>query len=216
MKIGKSYSSRWEYIEGLVKNKDVLDIGPAELTGTLNVHKLNNGLHSLIRSVSKTLIGLEKSQEQVNALTAKGFNILQGDAEKFCLNQKFETIFAGELIEHLSNPGLFLDNVRKHMTDDGILVLTTPNRFDAATFVSYFRRNLIPSYNKPIAKHVTYFDENCLTDLLERHGFTVIEVAYYKWVGDPKTKWTTRLFLKYLEKYRRQYLPGIMIAAKKN
>lgn len=207
--------TRWGFVREWVENKKVLDIGPAELTGTENPHKLENSMHLKIRSVASSISGLEKSRVQVEALTKLGYQMEQGDAEDFNLDQKFEVVFAGELIEHLSNPGTFLDNVRQHLLDDGVLILTTPNRFDAVTFASYFRRNLILSYNKPIAKHVAYYDENCLSDLLVRHGFDLCEIGYYEWVGMPRREWKTQLFINFLKKYRIQYLPGLMVVAGK-
>jgi hypothetical protein len=34
------------------------------------------------------------------------------------LKKKFDIIIAGQLVPSLSNPGLFLDNVYKHLNDD--------------------------------------------------------------------------------------------------
>lgn len=39
----------------------------------------------------------------------------------------FEAVFAGEIIEHLVDTGTFLREIRRVLSDDGVLVLTTPN-----------------------------------------------------------------------------------------
>lgn len=208
------YKTRWEFIEPYVRGKVVLDVGPAELIGTTHRHKEQESIHKRIVAVAQKVIGLEKNGDQVRSLRELGYNILEGDAEAFELGERFEVIVAGELIEHLSNPGAFLECARRHLKTDGVLVLTTPNRFSGAVFLSALRHNVIPSYDKPIAKHVAYYDENCLQDLLRRHGFSRFVVAYYEWVGKPSPNWTLWILNAVLRKLRPRFLPGLMIAAK--
>ena len=133
------YKTRWEFIEPYVCGKKVLDIGPAELRGTTqDLDKVKGWLHGQIMSAAASCLGLEKSIEQVQALQKMGYNIIQGDAEAFDMGDAFDVIFAGELIEHLSNPGLFLECVKRHLRPEGVMLLTTPNRFSASHFLSAF------------------------------------------------------------------------------
>jgi SAM-dependent methyltransferase len=208
------YLSRWNFIEEYVTDKTVLDIGPAELTGTINYTKLDHAIWPKINAVARKAIGLEINMEQVTAIRELGYDIRHGDAEDFNLGMKFDIIFTGELIEHLSNPGLFLECARKHMRPDSTLILTTPNRFSAVEFLSSFIHDRIPTYNKPISKHVNFYDEKCLSDLLYRHGYSILSLNYYIWVGVPSKNWKIQLINVYLRKYRRRFLPGLIVAAK--
>ena len=54
-------------------------------------------------------------------------DIHQGNAEDFNLNTKYDVISSFQVIEHLYNPGNFLKNIKKHLDDDGIAIITTPN-----------------------------------------------------------------------------------------
>ena len=207
----KSYLTRWEFIEPYVHEKEVLDVGPAELMGTANRFKLQNSIHERISHVANNLIGLEKNSEQIQPLRELGYNIQQGDAEQFELDEDFDVIIAGELVEHLSNPGLFLDCARNHLREDGVILLTTPNHFSLGAFLSAFVHNRIPAYSKPIAKHVACYDENLLQDLLRRHGFTDFTVAYYQWVGKPREKYTSRIINSLLRRFRPNFLSGLMV-----
>ena len=208
-----AYRTRWEFIEPYVRGKVVLDIGSAELIGTVNRDKEEYSIHRRLTQAAKEVVGLEKNAEQVKALQERGYNIREGDAENFHLGQRFDAVVAGELIEHLSNPGAFLECVKQHLKPDGVLLLTTPNRFGAGTFLSSIVHNAIPTYNKPIAKHVAYFDENCLKDLLRRHGFSRFEVTYYEWVGRPTPNLTTKALNAILRRWRPRFLSGLMVAA---
>ena len=209
----KSVKTRWKFIEPYVCGKDVLDIGPAELMGTVNKDKLKNSIHDHISVVAKKVVGLEKNEEQVEPLRQMGYNIRHGNAEQFDLSEDFDVIVAGELIEHLSNPGLFLDCVRKHLRKDGVFLLTTPNRFSLPEIAAVLVHNFIAAYSKAIAKHVTCYDENLLKALLSRHGFTDFKVVYYEWVGRSTSNYTIRLLNAFSRRFRSRFLPGLMIAA---
>lgn len=67
------YETRWDFIRRYVENKRVLDIGPAELVGTVNRNKFDRWIHRKIAEVAESLVGLEKSAEQVHALCDRGF-----------------------------------------------------------------------------------------------------------------------------------------------
>jgi 2-polyprenyl-3-methyl-5-hydroxy-6-metoxy-1,4-benzoquinol methylase len=207
------YKTRWDFIEPYVQGKSVLDIGPAELMGTINQRKLQGSIHHRIYTVAERVVGLEKATEQVHALRDMGYNILEGDAEDFDLGQMFDVIVAGELIEHLSNPGRFIECVRRHLKPDGVFLLTTPNRFDAILLLSALFHNTIPTYTKPMSKHVAYYDQSCLLDLLRRHGFSRFTVAYYEYVGQPSGSLVLRTLKAFLSRFRPRFLAGLMVAA---
>lgn len=51
-------------------------------------------------------------------------------ADAHCLpfrDSCFDTIFAGEVIEHLENPKLFISGAKRSIKDNGLFILTTPN-----------------------------------------------------------------------------------------
>ena len=210
-----TYQTRWEFILPHVEKKSVLDIGPAELVGTLNQEKLDRWIHGKISDVAARLIGLEKNLEQVSILAGMGYDIRGGDAEGFDLREQYDVVVAGELIEHLSNPGRFLDRVRKHLVEEGKLLLTTPNRYSILSLYSVIRSGNVPTYRKPIAKHVAFFDADSLSSLLKRHGFDNIQIDYCKWVGNPKPSRRIRWIVECANMYRPVLLPVLLAVASK-
>lgn len=211
----KYYVSRWDFIRPIISGKKVLDVGPAELVGTINKEKMERWLHGKMAEEANSILGLEINHEQVEAFRKLNYNIIQGSAEDFELEQRFDVIVAGELIEHLSNPGMFLEKVKKHLKKDGSLILTTPNRFSAITFFDALIKNRIPSYDKEIAKHVFYLDENCLTDLLVRHGFKNIEIAKCLWVGKPSKNYLKIMIYKFIKIFRPKFMDTLLVTAQK-
>jgi len=112
-------------------------------------------------------------------LIGRGYNVIIGDItspelartikEKFGL---FDVVVASELIEHLSNVGLFLDNVKSLLKANGLVIITTPN----AQCIRHLFFTSSHSHD-----HVVTFTMQLLVQLLIRHGFTILEKAYLFW-----------------------------------
>ena len=209
------YETRWDFIQPFVEGKRVLDIGPAELVGTINRNKIDRWIHRKIANAATSVVGIEKNMEQVQKLSSMGYDIREGDAEEFDLDEKFDIVFAGELIEHLSNPGNFLNCAKKHLLPGGKILLTTPNRFSILSLSFIIRFGQVEAYHKPIAKHVLYFDEDSLCSLLKRHGFSRPNVGYCKWVGAQNTSWKGKMLLNITKQFRPMLLPVLTIYALK-
>lgn len=82
-----------------------------------------------------------------------------------------ELIIAGEIIEHLSNAGHFLDLC--HAVGVPV-ILTTPNAHSISS-VNYLKRG-IENVNK---QHVAWYSYHTLKVLIERHGFRPVEWFWY-------------------------------------
>lgn len=86
-----------------------------------------------------------------------------------------ELIIAGEIIEHLSNAGHFLDLLREYGVP---VILTTPNAFTTVGR-QYLTKN-IESVNR---EHVAWYSYHTLKTLIERHRFRLVEWFWYN--GQP-------------------------------
>ncbi len=157
----------------LVKDKDVLDVGCVQ-------HKADNEtsagwLHRHISAAARTVLGLDLEEVEVKRLRDKGYNVIHGDATSIDIGRQFNAIVAGEIIEHIDNPGLFLNNMRKHLTTDGFLVISTPNVF----FPLHFLESVFGSpYKRWNSQHVQWYCYFTLENLLKRNGFSVLDCYY--------------------------------------
>jgi 2-polyprenyl-3-methyl-5-hydroxy-6-metoxy-1,4-benzoquinol methylase len=138
-------------------------------------YKKDDWMHKHIKSVSKSIYGIDLDGRSVEEIKLLGFDVEQGDAQTFSLAKKFNLVHAGELIEHLDNPGGFLESVRNHLTEDGRLLLTTPNGLRISNFIYASTGGL-----KVNAEHTCWFCESTIKTLLERKGFEVVEIGYLK------------------------------------
>ncbi|HET6989568.1 MAG TPA: class I SAM-dependent methyltransferase [Kribbella sp.] len=90
-------------------------------------------------------------------------------------DQQYDVIFGSHLIEHLTEPADFLSTASRMLRPGGLIVMVTPNiksllaRVSGRRWVSF-----------KIPEHVSYYDPQTITTLLERSGFSVraVDSAY--------------------------------------
>ena len=114
-----------EWVEG----PDVLDVGCA---GGAVAPESPEWLHGRLRTDFPTIVGIDLSADRIEEMRALGFTSVHcADAQDFQLERSFDTVVAGELIEHLSAPAAFLGRAANHLKPGGRIVLTTPYPFSA-------------------------------------------------------------------------------------
>ena len=201
-------NERFKLIKPYIENKTVLDIGCCG-----SRYKLEGWLHLNIKKYAKSVFGIDKSKECIEFLREKGYDVEVANAENFNLNQKFEVIVAGELIEHLSNFQGFLNSVRKHLKKGGLLILSTPNMF-------YFQNTLfliLRGYPAVHKEHTCWFDEITLRQLLGRFGFSVEKSMYTTEIkyNKPKLKDAILYLIEKLILYKKLKYGTIIVIAKR-
>lgn len=171
------YQAKHEAVLSRCRGRRVLHLGCVGNNDYSTVHKVAaspNSLHMKLSAIAN-VTGVDISADAVEEYRKTGIcdNILVGDVEKLGqlpLTPEFDLIVVGDLIEHLSNPGLMLDGVRALCGKDTKVILTTPHAFGLAPFLKHlagrFREGL---------QHVMTFNEQNLRNLVERHGFRVEE-----------------------------------------
>ena len=175
----------------LCKNKDVLDIGCIDHSYETALALGDNWLHKRLKDVSKLIVGLDILEEDIRKLNGMGFNIIEGNAESFDLNRTFDVIVAGDIIEHLSNIGLFLARIEKHMHSNSICIITTPNPFNIEqTMLAIFENNIAVN-----DEHTTWLDPRVMYETISRTGLDVVD---FYWIETRFKMPVGRRFYRYI------------------
>jgi|APSaa5957512535_1039671.scaffolds.fasta_scaffold05200_8 2-polyprenyl-3-methyl-5-hydroxy-6-metoxy-1,4-benzoquinol methylase len=153
--------------------KDVLDLG-CVMHDPRN-YKSQYWLHRAIVQKSKSVIGIDLYSDGVDYLKKQGFNIEVGNVESLNLNKKFDTIIAGDIIEHLNNFEGFFLSCKKHLRKDGVVVISTPNPWHWRYLIRSIFGGEIDIVNP---EHTTWFCPKTLRQLASRFSFEVIEIEY--------------------------------------
>lgn len=191
-------TSRFEVIEGLIQNKRVLDIGCVD-SRPGEVRKYDTtGLHKFLLSHAASVVGVDIDERGVQEMCGKGYDVVYANAESMRLGEKFDCIVAGEIIEHVDNAGSFLETMREHLAEGGVLVLTTPNAFCISNTFRILKQNRI----KVHPGHTCWYDPVTLTQLVNRFGLEVGDLYFTN-----KEKWYKR---RYFYKVFRYQLPKLI------
>ena len=128
------------------------------------------------------LLGVDINRPRLQAMKKTGFNVRYSDAQNLrkCLG-KFDVIIAGELIEHLESPGLFLSCARDLLNNNGRLILTTPNVYG----LYYWTHYGLLQRPEPYHEHVCYFTPSSIKRLLERQGFGYVNIQFCRYSKTP-------------------------------
>jgi 2-polyprenyl-3-methyl-5-hydroxy-6-metoxy-1,4-benzoquinol methylase len=151
----------------LVKGPDVLDVGCA---GREIAPNEPQWLHGRLRE-HFNVTGIDVSEHNITVLKKLGFTGLHvQSAETFELKQTFDTIVAGEVIEHLSNPGKFLERSRAHLRPQGRLIISTPNAF-SLMYGLYALAHFPKTCEND--EHTCWFCPSTIAELAAREGLAI-------------------------------------------
>lgn len=160
--------NRYDRLLKLVKGKEVLDLGCTWIDDD------GTWIHGKMVEVAKSVTGIDI--KDVEEFRAKGFDIIQQSAdEPFDLKRKFDVVMAAEILDHTANLGIFMQNVKRHLKPDGILVVVMHNPQAFEFFIEQF----VFKGSIRIYQHTHWQNETTMRNLLERYGLKLKYREYY-------------------------------------
>jgi SAM-dependent methyltransferase len=162
----------WEHVEryrfarGWVAGKRVLDIASGEGYGSC----------ALLRAGAKSVIGVDIDPEAcAHAMRKYGIEARTGSGEAIPLDDgSVDVVVSFETIEHISNPGKFLEEIRRVLVPGGTLVISTPDKEQYNSLAS-----------DPNPFHCSEMSEKQFREQMEAH---FVGVTYYG-QGPNSSRW---------------------------
>ncbi len=152
---------REKFIVGKVAGKTVLDIGASGV------------LHQMIIGAAKRCYGIDRE----DGVDVVGLN-LDDVTKPLPSFPEVELVVCGEVIEHLANPGWFLERLNKTYPSIPLLI-TVPNAF-CEVGMKVMKQG-IENVN---LDHVAWYSWMTVKTLLGRYGYSIKEFYWYK--GKPR------------------------------
>jgi len=171
-------NDRLSILRERVRGKTALDLGCSGTKRGISHLRYQHLHHTLVKEAGE-ILGVDIDEAAIVAMKAEGFNVQADDAETMNLGRRFQVIIAGDIIEHLPNPGLFLTNMHRHLEDDGELLITTPNPFKFKQVLKILKYNQI----KVHTEHTCWICPTVLKRLLEICG---LEMTRLFWIRGPR------------------------------
>ncbi len=158
-----------------LRGKIILDVGCID-DGTEGANEIRLWNHWFLHKICKRVIGIDLREVPLGQLKKMGFNVKKMDAQEISFREKFDVVFAGELIEHLPNPGLFLMSAANVLAENGMVILSTPNPFSLNRLVRVFQSFT----NEPAVNpdHTMYISPQNIRTLARKCNLKVVKIEY--------------------------------------
>lgn len=168
----------------ICQDQKVLHIGCTDYPVTQSKFNKQQLLHPKLCAVAQKVIGIDNDKPGIQLMSKlmPEQDLIVHDAEHLenCAaihNQYFDIIVAADILEHLSNIGLFLHGVKSLLHSHNRLLLTTPQAFSIKRFLPM----LFLSWEHVHQDHIAYFSLSTLSSLLSRYGLEIEEIYGFQW-----------------------------------
>jgi SAM-dependent methyltransferase len=144
------------------KSKKVLDAATGVGYGA-NLLSIN-GMKE-VYAIDRDIQAIKIANDQFKA---EGIHFIMDDCETFAAIQNdfpFDAVVSFETVEHLPNPDLFLQNCNKALVENGLLIISTPNKLVSS-----------PQGKTDWAFHEKEYTAEELKSMLSTAGFTEIDI----------------------------------------
>ncbi len=118
--------------------------------------------------------GTQISETSYNVAKKRGLNVVYGELTKTNMKDKFDIITYWHVLEHVSNPDLYIKKTHSLLKDKGKLIIEVPNIgswFAKKTKHKWFALDL--------DNHLYQFSEKALRKLVEKNGFEIKKISYF-------------------------------------
>lgn len=179
---------RMDFVLNRCKGKKVLHLGCID--EGLTAERLNSGelLHFKLINVATEVWGVDISKRGIQLLQEHGVdNLVLGNIEQIDEIEKlkghnFDIILLTEVLEHLNNPGLFLQRIKKLFDSDTTMIITVPN---GLRLTGLMRQ--IKGYEFVHPDHNYWFSYKTIKTLMEKNGYNVDEMLTYSFFNSQLT-----------------------------
>ena len=167
-------ADRVDFIADRCRGQNVLDIGcvahdPSRMDDP-------RWLHRHVAEAARTCVGVDILEAGIEAVRDAGFDAVAHDLSTglgpLADRAPFDRIVAGEVIEHLGDLDMLFRVAALGLSDDGQLILTTPNPYAPAR-VEAGQRGVIWENTD----HVSYLFPAGVAELARRHGLVLREAT---------------------------------------
>ena len=153
------------------QDKKVLDVG---CVGQDIDYKDSEWIHSKVKNISKSLMGVDINEDGIVELNNMGYNVMHYN--KLSVDNKFDTILMLDVIEHVDNPVEFIKDYEPFLKENGQIVITTPNSNRAINFINIFLKN---EYSLNY-EHTVWFCPKTLMEVFNR--VDILQVNSFYWL----------------------------------
>ena len=159
---------RCQYIAQQAIGKKVLDVGVVEHFAEAS--QRDEWLHEHVRRAASSCLGVDTLEDGVRDLRERDYQVICADVAQAPLNEIFDLVVMGDVIEHVGNPGALMKNAALMLAEGGRLLITTPNPW----YLNPILKNIFEGQSfTDSADHVMWFDPSTIAEIGQRAGLAL-------------------------------------------
>lgn len=158
---------------------ELLEFLPEQYSTVLDVGCGDGSFLELLEGDNRELWGIELVEKQANRAKAKFNNIFSGSVEDNLSNlpeNHFDVVFFNDVLEHLSDPYGVLDQIKKYLKKDGVVISSIPNiRYHSALISLLFKKDWkYESHGIMDKTHLRFFTKKSIQRMYQEAGYNII------------------------------------------
>lgn len=177
---GTDYVHRWSSMRGQVR-MDLLDRISTSARSILEFGCGEAPLGAALKARQKCrVVGVELDRDAAAIARRRIDDVYQGDVREIVsiLDEQFDWIVGGDIVEHLDDPWSFLTSLRRIATPGGHLLLSLPNLSNASVVGDLLQGRFDYVYmGLTCVGHVRFFTKQSIEELLAMTGWTPVDIA---------------------------------------
>lgn len=160
-----------EFVQFFIDSLSKIDFNPENIAdiGCGGVYLLNQ-----FRDKGFKVKGIDPSPVTKKIASKYGIEIIQDFYPSPNISEKFDILFHYDVLEHVSDPVLFLSSHKKNLNDKGAVIFAVP---DCTSFIERGDASMI------LHEHLNYFNEESLYNVVRKSGFNIIDIKRAKYGG---------------------------------
>lgn len=174
------YVHRWSSMRGQVRGDLLERIDP----NARSILEFGCGEGSLGAAVKQRqrcrFVGIELDTKAAAAARRRVDDVFCGDVREVVaiVNEQFDFIIGGDIVEHLDEPWTFLADLRRLCTKGGRLLLSLPNIANVSIVNDLLRGRFDYVYmGLTCVGHLRFFTKRTIEDMLTIAGWSVVEIT---------------------------------------
>lgn len=166
--------SRDQWLVEKAHGRRILHLGCTDAPFTQERLQQRTALHCALEAVAAEITGADIDVKGLELLArhCPRSTFVHWNVEELpprgLANQRFDIIICADIIEHVSNPGLMMLNIRELLVPGGELIITTINAFAFKLFArALFKREAVHP------DHIAYYSLATLKHLCGRYNYVI-------------------------------------------
>ena len=186
--LASEYVHRWSSLRGQIRY-DLLDRIDTNAKSILEFGCGEAPLGEALKKRQKCrVVGIELDAEAAAIAKKRIDAVYRGDVREIVelLDERFDWIIGGDIVEHLDEPWTFLAELRRLATPGGHLLLSLPNLANASIVGDLLQGRFDYAYmGLTCVGHLRFFTRQSIADMLTIAGWTVVTITPQELASTP-------------------------------